>query len=97
MRIRWWNSFTILAVILLAIGIMGAIQGGRMVFDPGRTASGKEWILYLVAGALMLVNGLLPATTPSEAEKASHTGRQRSGGPSASAVIPAGPASGDEN
>lgn len=92
MRIRWWNSFTILAVILLAIGIMGAIQGGRMVFDPGRTASGKEWILYLVAGALMLVNGLLPAATPSEAEKASHKGRS---GNAAPAVIPAGgPASG---
>ena len=60
MQFRWWNSFNLLAVVLLAIGIGGAISGGHMVFDPGRVPSGKEWILYLVAGALMLVNGFLP-------------------------------------
>jgi uncharacterized membrane protein HdeD (DUF308 family) len=57
---RWWNSFTFLAVILLGIGIVGMIAGQRMVFDPGRAASGREWVVYLVAGALMLINGLLP-------------------------------------
>ena len=65
--LRWWNSFTILAAILIAIGVIGALSGGRMVFDPGRVSSGKEWILYLLAGALMLINGLLPpATTPRD-------------------------------
>ena len=62
MQIRWWNSFIILAAILIAIGFIGAITGTRMVFDPGRASSGKEWVLYLVAGILMLINGLLPAT-----------------------------------
>ncbi len=62
MQIRWWNSFIILAAILIAIGFIGAITGTRMVFDPGRVSSGKEWVLYLVAGILMLINGLLPAT-----------------------------------
>jgi hypothetical protein len=64
MQIRWWNSFTILAVILLGIGVFGALSGGRMVFDPGRATTGREWLLYLVAGVLMLVNGLLPAASP---------------------------------
>ena len=62
MQIRWWNSFIILAAILIAIGFIGAITGTRMVFDPGRASSGKEWVLYLVAGILMLINGLLPST-----------------------------------
>jgi hypothetical protein len=62
MQIRWWNSFIVLAAILIAIGFIGAITGARMVFDPGRTSSGKEWVIYLVAGILMLINGLLPAT-----------------------------------
>jgi hypothetical protein len=64
MQIRWWNSFNVLAVILFAIGIIGAFSGGRMVFDPGRAQSGKEWIIYLVAGGLMLINGLLPTGSP---------------------------------
>jgi hypothetical protein len=66
MQFRLWNSFNLLAVILLAIGITGALSGGHMVFDPGRAPTGKEWIIYLVAGALMLVNGFLPAANPPE-------------------------------
>lgn len=66
---RWWNSFTVLAVILLGIGIVGMIAGRRMVFDPGRAASGWEWLLYLVAGALMLINGLLPAAREDDASQ----------------------------
>ncbi len=66
MSSRWLNSFTILACILIAIGAIGALSGGHMVFDPGRASSGREWILYLIAGALMLVNGLLPPATVRE-------------------------------
>ena len=66
MSSRWLNSFTVLACILIAIGVIGALSAGHMVFDPGRATSGQEWILYLVAGALMLVNGLLPPATVRE-------------------------------
>ncbi len=66
MSSRWLNSFTIIACILIAIGVIGALSGGHMVFDPGRASSGREWILYLIAGALMLVNGLLPPATTQE-------------------------------
>lgn len=64
MNFRWWNSFNLLAVILLAVGILGALSGGKMVFDPGRASTGNEWIVYVVAGGLMLVNGLLPNGNP---------------------------------
>ncbi|MBC7805109.1 MAG: hypothetical protein H7145_03055 [Akkermansiaceae bacterium] len=69
MRFRWWNSFNVLAVILLFIGIAGAISGGKMVFDPGRASSGREWIIYVVAGGLMLFNGFLPPSNPHEDEE----------------------------
>ncbi|MDX1931666.1 MAG: hypothetical protein SFU56_03590 [Capsulimonadales bacterium] len=62
MNVRWWNSFNLLAVALLAVGVLGALSGGKMVFDPGRAATGKEWIIYVVAGVLMLINGMLPST-----------------------------------
>lgn len=69
MQFRWWNSFTILAIILVAIGIIGLFAGERMVFDPGRATTGREWFLYLVAGVLMLINGLLPSSTDMAREK----------------------------
>ncbi len=73
MNTRLWNSFNLLAVILLAIGITGAISRGHMVFDPGRVPSGHEWIVYVVAGALMLVNGFLPAANPPDPKPAKGT------------------------
>ncbi len=78
MQFRWWNSFNLLAVILLAVGILGGASGGRMVFDPGRAPSGKEWILYVVAGVLMLVNGLLPGGHPDEEDgEQQHKGERK--------------------
>lgn len=70
---RWWNSFNILAVLLVLIALSGLLGGGRMVFDPGRTPSGREWMVYLVAGGLMLLNGLLPPATPLPAKNAKAT------------------------
>jgi hypothetical protein len=81
MQIRWWNSFNVLAVILFAIGIIGAFSAGRMVFDPGRAQTGKEWIIYLVAGGLMLVNGLLPSGTPQSPQDHHHDAPGKSGPP----------------
>jgi hypothetical protein len=60
MHFRWWNSFNLLGVILLAISAIGLFSGGHFVFDPGRAATGREWMIYAVAGVLMLINGFLP-------------------------------------
>ena len=84
MQFRWWNSFTILAIILIAIGCIGAFAGDRMVFDPGRPTTGREWLIYLVAGVLMLVNGLLPSSNGDPvvpaARKPANNGGGSSGG-----------------
>jgi hypothetical protein len=42
---------------------------GKMVFDPGRPYRGYEWVLYLVAGALMLINGFLPPAAAPQSNK----------------------------
>jgi hypothetical protein len=81
MQIRWWNSFNLLAVILLAIGIMGLVTGGRMVYDPGRPSSGYEWLVYLVAGGLMLVNGFLPPANPVHEDDEKEPPQQRAESP----------------
>jgi len=88
MHFRWWNSFNLLAVILLAVGIWGGIRGTSMVFDPGRAPSGKEWILYVVAGALMLVNGFLPSSSSPDDEQKNNSGKAAA----AAAAPPAPPA-----
>ena len=63
MQFRWWNSFNLLGIILVALGAIGAFSRGHMIFDPGRAASGYEWLIYLVAGVLMLINGSLPPSS----------------------------------
>ena len=68
-QIRWWNSFNLLGIILLGIGIAGFLLQGKMVFDPGRPHRGYEWVLYLVAGVLMLVNGFLPTANAPHSTK----------------------------
>lgn len=77
MRFRWWNSFNVLAIILLFIGIAGAILGDKMVFDPGRASNGREWIIYVVAGGLMLFNGFLPPSNPPEEDEEERRQKQK--------------------
>lgn len=72
MQFRWWNSFNLLGVVLLALGLIGAFSRGHFVFDPGRPTTGYEWLIYVVAGVLMLINGSLPPSSVpavSEAEQ----------------------------
>jgi len=68
-QIRWWNSFNLLGVILLIIGVAGVALGSKMVFDPGRPKHDYDWALYLTAGVLMLINGFLPPATLPQASK----------------------------
>ena len=69
MNRRLLNSFTVLAVILVVVSLVGVVLQGRMIFDPGRPATGWEWLLYLMASILMLINGVLSANAEVEANK----------------------------
>ena len=67
MRSHWLSTFTLLGVLLIALGVIGKIIGPRFVFDPGQIPDGNEAWYYMAVGALMLMNGLvMPALTPEE-------------------------------
>jgi hypothetical protein len=68
MRFVRWNSFTIIGLILLAIGIYGAIKGPSFEFDAGLPSEPREGLYYIVVGALMIVNGIMsPKPLPDSA------------------------------
>jgi hypothetical protein len=66
MRSRWLSTFTILGVLLIALGVIGKILGPRFVFDPGQIADGNECWYYMTVGALMVLNGLLAPALPAD-------------------------------
>jgi hypothetical protein len=61
-KVRWWNSFNILGILMLGLGICGFVFKGKFVFDPGRPALGYESALYVVTGGLMFINAWLTPT-----------------------------------
>lgn len=70
MPTRLWNSFNLLAVVLFVISVAGLLSGGKMVFDPGREQTGMEWMIYLFAAVLMVINGFLPTQADPPARQA---------------------------
>ncbi len=90
MRFRWWNSFNLLGVILIAVALIGALQGRNMMFDPGRESRGTEWIIYLVAGALMLINGFLPPAHAGEDQDDKTTANKNAARPAGNTTISGG-------
>ncbi|HEX5323210.1 MAG TPA: hypothetical protein VFW40_05440 [Capsulimonadaceae bacterium] len=51
------SGFTVIGIVLLAIGIYGLIPGTKFTFDPGVPAEPGEAFLYIVTGILMVLNG----------------------------------------
>ncbi len=66
LRTRLLSTFTVIGLILIALGIIGLIMGPRFVFDPGQPVTGKEAWCYLAIGILMVVNGMLTPAHPDE-------------------------------
>jgi len=75
LRSRWLSTFTIIGVILIALGIAGLMLGPRFVFDPGQPVTGKEAWCYLVIGILMVVNGFVTPAQPEEKQPPRAVGR----------------------
>ncbi len=59
MRFFRLNSFTIIGLILVAIGAYGKIKGPSFQYDAGLPAEHLEWLYYIIVGVLMIVNGLI--------------------------------------
>ena len=66
LKSRWLSTFTVIGLVLIALGIVGLIIGPRFVFDPGQPVTGKEAWCYLAIGVLMVVNGMLTPAQPEE-------------------------------
>lgn len=55
---RWWkNTFFLFGFALFGIAIWGLVSGEKVIRDPGQIFESGLVMLYLVASALMLVNG----------------------------------------
>ena len=74
MKSRWLSTFTLIGILLLALGLGGLVMqhvGTHFIFDPGQPPPphGNDptpWY-YLLVGALMVLNGLVaPALLPEE-------------------------------
>jgi drug/metabolite transporter (DMT)-like permease len=58
----WYkNTYFWIAGMLFLIGVWGLpfLGGDRAVRDPGQRPESNLWLLYLLAGLVMLVNGWL--------------------------------------
>jgi uncharacterized membrane protein len=85
MRVRWFSTFTVIGVLLLALGVFALVLqllGKHFVFDPGQPppANGPDrtsWY-YIVIGILMIINGLVtPALLPGETPDHQSRNKQR--------------------
>ncbi|MGQ9656735.1 MAG: hypothetical protein ACUVV1_02395 [Fimbriimonadales bacterium] len=56
----WWKKTDFwIALILLAISIIGFARGNEAIADPGQDVDPRLAWLYLVAAVIMLINGIL--------------------------------------
>lgn len=59
-RMGWWKKTDFwIAIILLAISIIGFARGNAAIADPGQDVDPRLAWLYLVAAVIMLINGIL--------------------------------------
>lgn len=87
MRSRWLSTFTLLGILLIALGVIGKVLGPRFIFDPGQIGDGNEAWYYMTVGALMVLNGLM-APAPSADERRAETTASKSSTVRATEVRP---------
>jgi hypothetical protein len=56
---RYLNMFVLIGVALLGIGLAKLLSQGRMLAEPGQTPGPQDAWIYLGAGVLMLINGVV--------------------------------------
>lgn len=83
--LRYLNMFMLIGIALIGISIVGFATGNRFLMEPGQTPNPNSALLYLGAGILMLINGIVsirsappmephqPETRPRESAEAAET------------------------
>jgi hypothetical protein len=54
---RYLNMFVLIGIALVIISVVGFATGNRFLTEPGQPINPQGSLIYLGAGAIMLVNG----------------------------------------
>ncbi len=71
--LRYLNMFILIGIVLIGISLAGFATGSRFLMEPGQPLNSDASAIYLGAGLLMLINGVvsaLQAPPPAKPEKA---------------------------
>jgi len=56
----WWkNTFFLFGFLLIVVAVLGFVRGDDFIRDPGQIRENNLGLIYLGAGALMVLNGWL--------------------------------------
>jgi len=56
---RYLNMFILIGIVLLAVGIAKMLSHNQLLIEPGQPQNPQDAWIYLGAGVLMLVNGVV--------------------------------------
>ena len=56
---RYFNMFVLVGVVLVSISLVGFATGNRFLTEPGQPINPQGSLIYLGAGIIMLVNGVV--------------------------------------
>jgi len=56
---RYLNMFVLIGVTLIIISVAGFATGNRFLTEPGQPLNPQGSLIYLSAGVIMLVNGIV--------------------------------------
>ena len=77
--LRYLNMFVIIGLILIGVSLAGFATGDRFLMEPGQAQGGHLSLIYLGAGLLMILNGLVSIRlAPTHAPEAKKTVDERS-------------------
>ena len=78
--LRYLNMFVIIGLILIGVSLAGFATHDRFLMEPGQSAQDHLSLVYLGAGILMLINGIVSIriAPPPPAEPARKTPAQTS-------------------
>ncbi|HLV80509.1 MAG TPA: hypothetical protein VKT32_09520 [Chthonomonadaceae bacterium] len=81
--LRYLNMFVLIGIALVGISIAGFATDNRFLMEPGQTENPHAALIYLVAGILMLINGIVSIqhAPPQQPARPDKNGRDRQESP----------------
>lgn len=68
--LRYLNMFVLIGIALVCVSLAGFATNNRFLIEPGQGMNPNASLIYLGAGILMLVNGVVTIrNTPEQPEK----------------------------